>query len=823
MRGLVPLSTVSMDGIELIPIWLNSQYDRGLVATDLSKGILRHALASNTTQSLELACRILYHCTAIHWVSEDLKEDDRTKPVTVVEDHWLKDLLTKHVPAFGGKTGQAASAIFVERLREIFDPERTRGTSYWSRPAIEEHEQNHSWEGPENRLVEGLRDILLHWIDHDLQPAHDFVLALLSDDTEIIRRIAIHTLNHRWQVLNDIDLIVVSAELFHSDHLHELYELLSAHFMEMSDDQKSATLESIRHLPTPIDGEDQEKWLKRDQRNWLSSIVDREYAPADEWHTELNSYPDIGRLPPHPSFHSYMESWSGPGPSKYTVQQLLGFAKNGNLIDMLNEFEEVDSWRGPTTRVLVDELTEAVKNHPQVFLRIMSEFVIAKRPYQYGLINGFKQLWDSAKDGTTTISNWDEAWEKLIRFFEQVINADQYWQEIAITDHNLTPNRDWIAPVIVELLRAGTREYSHSYPEALLSRAWQLINTLLEKIHPEIDADEDAMHHAINSAKGKTIEALFSHALRTCRVSDKASNQHTDVWESMRPTFESELNKCKDSNFEFSTLAGSYSVNLEYMNQEWLQANFEHIFSAQYPVNCTCALNGLAYAPVSGSVYGLLVDTGVLDRSLRMELKGRHTRENLIQRIAVAYLWQEETLDGPRFDYFFEANRLDDLEDASDFFWSVSNQDLDQVQINQILTFWDHSITWSQTLDEPPVKLLSSLGKLSCYLETIDDNTLNLLLTVAPYVHVGHDADRFIEELDRLADTYPGEVSPVLGEVLKTYKPHFDYQDRLKSLIRKIANHGVDEKIAAIAYVDKLIALRISGMRELLEELSENN
>ena len=52
--------------------------------------------------------------------------------------------------------------------------------------------------------------------------------------------------------------------------------------------------------------------------------------------------------------------------------------------------------------------------------------------------------------------------------------------------------------------------------------------------------------------------------------------------------------------------------------------------------------------------------------------------------------------------------------------------------------------------------------------------------------------------------------------------PGYDYQDRLKSLIEKIAKHSPQGKIKAIQYVDKLASKSLPGMRELYDELSSN-
>ncbi len=792
-----------------------SKFDRGMVGNALDKGALRKFLESASSDDWSKACLILRYCTAIRWIDERELGENRKKPVTVVDDFWLKELIEHHASTLGTKAGRVASGIFLERIREVFHEGNRDHASWLWRPAIEEHTQNQSWNGPENRFVEGLRDVLLSWVDHDIDAARPFIEILLRDEAEIVRRIGIHVLGQRWTPLRGLYPAVLSAQLFDSGHVHELYGLLRAHFGDFTEPEKAATIDAIRQLPRPLRGEEPDRLLKYRQRNWLSAVAGKRYEPAERWFGQLMADQALGTLSEHPDFHSYMESWSGPGPTPYRVQELLAFAEDGSLVERLNAFQQTDSWRGPTTRALVDTLEEALMLTPQAFLPIISAFLHAKRPFQYGFINGFKRAWEVPPDKQPEI-DWDRTWNSLVGFFEQLIGNPDFWAEKTVADRGLTPNRDWIPPVIADLLRAGTRNDEKVYSPDLLLRTWSLIGILLAHAEAVDEPRDDAMTQAINSSKGKVIEALFSHALRTCRLSDRASGGHAATWAEMKPVFDQEVAQCKDANFEFSTLAANYIANLDYIDRDWLRANLESIFPREFLTNFHCALEGLAYAQATRPVYALLAESEVLDLALRQEAKGRHAREKLVERIALAFLWGDEELDGLRFSYLFESGRIEDLEQATGFFWSVNNQNLSPAQVERILSFWARCVVWSRDAAEPRAKLLSKLGRLSCYIKSVDDRELEWLLAVAPYVHVGYNADDFIEELDRLADISPAKVSAVLGKVLETFVPTFDFQDKLKSLLTKLAGHGC--KAEAIFYADRL--RNLSGMAQLFMQLT---
>lgn len=812
--GLVPTSTVKFDDLELIPAWLASRYDRGLVASALDKGILKKLLTSDVPDDWRKACVVVRHCTVLQWVDEEGFEEKRQKPITVVDDYWLKKLIDHHAASLGEKSGKDAADIFLEPLLKVFGGQGRKLPSWLHRPAIEEHPQNHSWNGPYNRFVEGLRDALITWVDHDCQTARPFIRELFADEDEIVRRIVIFVLNQRWEPLQDLYNAVLGAQLFDSDHIHELYRLLRERFHEFTDEQKEATVEAIRQIPQPSTKDDPERRLRRTQRNWLSAIAGKGYEPADTWFHALNADEELGLLQDHPDFHSYMESWSGPGPSPFSVNELITFASDGTIVEQLNNFQQTDSWRGPTRRALVDTLEEAVVRDPQVFLDLLPGFQQADRPYQYGIINGFKRLWEAPEHEQVPV-DWEQAWNALIEFFESLSGDAEFWAETVVEDQDLTPARDWIPPIIAETLRSGTRNDDKAYPQGLLPRGWAIIGQLLDKLEQVYESDKDAMHQAINSSRGKVIEAMFGHALRECRISDRTLGEHGTVWDRMRSTFDRELSMCTGGNYEFSTLIASYIANIDYMSHEWLNSNVQNIFPERYLENTMCALEGLAYAPATRPIYAMLLEHGVLDRALRLDFKGRYSREKLIERISLAHLWGDEELDSPRFSSLFDSDKEDNLEKSSGFFWSVHNQNLTDLQIERILCFWDKCIDWSASKSEVPAKLLSSLCRLSCYISKVTDREKNLLLAVAPYVHSNHNTMKFIEDLDRLADGYPAEISEVLHAVLDSHKPVYDYQDRLQSLLIKFNANGLHGK--ALGFAERLRYL--PGIQELFDQL----
>lgn len=816
--GLVPPSAVSLDDIDLMPLWFQARFSQSRVGAELAHGLLERFVSSDLPEDWTKACRILYHCTALIWKDEKQFRGAGKTAITAVDDHWLKILINSNAVDLGAKAGQAAADIFLPRLRELFVHDMNVHMTYLSRPAIEDHEQNHNFEGPVNRLVEGLRDVLLGWVDSDHTGARPFIDQLLHDESEIVRRIAIHIINSRFETLRASVSLLFTSSMFRSGHLHELYGLLKGHFAEFSEQEKEATLAAINSLPLPDRGEDSQRLLRHLQRRWLSAIAGHGFQAADIQFQELMSDPALGGLSPHPDFHTYMESRWGSGPTPHSVAELLAFAEAGTVVEKLNSFVQTDMWAGPSIRSLADAVIEAVTSAPKVFLDQLRSFLSAKREYQYAIIAGFKKVWD-AWDGTPSDFEWNYAWQKLIEFFENILTEEGFWTEPATDDGSLSPNRNWIPPIISEFLRAGTLQDKKAYDPALLPRTWAVTKILLQRSEAQHEPSAgNALNTAINTSKGKAIEALFDHALRWCRVTDSKTNSHIQIWCDMQPVFDAELAACANANFEFSALCGAYITNLHYLSADWLHENFPLIFPVEYPANCLSAIDGLAYAPATRPVYQLLVTAGIIEWALNREMTSSHARENLIQRMIVAYLWEQDTLDSPRFALLYDGHRVDDLVVACRYLWALRGESLAPEQVERVLRFWDRSVEWALIVEPRPITLLSALSLLTCYIHSISLRELRWLLAVAPHVAVGYNADVFVEELGRLVGVSPVEVGEVLVAVLKDYQPAFDFDDRLKNLVKRL---GIlpQTREHALRAADRL--RYIPGMIQLYAEIAE--
>jgi hypothetical protein len=228
-----------------------------------------------------------------------------------------------------------------------------------------------------------------------------------------------------------------------------------------------------------------------------------------------------------------------------------------------------------------------------------------------------------------------------------------------------------------------------------------------------------------------------------------------------------------------------------------------------------CALDGLAYANATLFIFKLLRDKGVLAWALEHDLRGQ-SREKIVERIVLAYIWGEETLETPLMQTVLSKGTIDDLNTAVAWLWGVSGEKLEDQQVERVLSLWAAITDRVDARGEAATELRSNMSRLATYIKVIGPRERRLLLSVAPFVQANYNGHEFVEALARLADVDIHVVGEALGEMIKGAPPTFDLDNKLKSLLRRLGAGGLRPQ--AIAYAEKLREY-IPGMPELYLEL----
>jgi len=106
---------------------------------------------------------------------------------------------------------------------------------------------------------------------------------------------------------------------------------------------------------------------------------------------------------------------------------------------------------------------------------------------------------------------------------------------------------------------------------------------------------------------------------------------------------------------------------------------------------------------------------------------------------------------------------------------------------------------------------------MATYIAEIGERERQLLRSVAPLVHVGHETYEFVADLLRLAPLEPATITDVLQMMVDAHVPEYDYQDRLSSLLKFLAENGQADRVIVIS--NKL--RHLEGAQQLYKNLTE--
>jgi hypothetical protein len=796
--GLVPLDLVTRDDIDLVAIWLDDKVNRSLViqAIDAEAGLLARLLASELPDDAKKAVALFDHCVRFRVI-----EDGATHKKMLKLDgdaYSINSLVTHRARTLGVRAEISAALSASERLRRAFATTSTH--EFYSsgyRPAVEEHEQNGEWHEAENATVGALRDVLLGWCEAGSLASREFVKRLLADGIEIQRRVALFIIGAVWNGFEVSDLC--SPAVFRTGHLHELYGLLKARFASLTPEQQETVVRAITASPYE-DGTDLAR--AQFQTSLLKAVVGSGFAPANSLLTDLQArFPGLRDSGSHWDFQTYTQTRIGPGQSPYSVKELVAFATEGTLRENVEAFKEADRWSGPTIEGLVDSIKEASRTKPGELAPWLEKFRDSSHVLLHPILSGLKSAWDESTAEQS--DEWDERWSCLFDCFDGLVARLEREPFDQPRPGFFLPNREWTISLVANFLLAATKSDGRVYPDIYLTRGWEILTGLL-KISARVERiADDPVHEAINRPAGHVIEAMFSHALRLVRKTDREGKNHEDAWSWIKVTFEEELTRCKGSNFEMSSLSGMYLGQLLYIDPRWTDSWMPALFPSDYPTNFFCALAGTAYTSRNHLVYELLVKHGVVDAALRRgDLPGRSTKESLLGRMAVAFASSSEDLTSSRFAALFTDGQVGDIQVIANVLASVAMGANREAYRDRLIEFWSRCIEWSKTREDVPERLLASLARFSRVLDCMDDATRRLVLTVAAHVNVGFEPHGFVDSLARFVDLDPDGVLEVLKVSVAAHPPTYDYEDKLKNLLRQLASKGKRSEV--IPLVDAL-------------------
>ncbi len=813
----IPIEKITSDDVELLEYWLKDSFDRMLVGTELGNHLLPRLLTSASAHAHGLAIGLVNALTVLSWNPRRWRKSEELEAALPVEAYHSRKIFSVHARAIGEKLEENGVNIFRDRLSKIFgNSDKAKYSTIW-RPAIEDHEQNKSRDDAGGILVSALRDALLGYVDRRAAAAADYVNELLASENVLFQRVAIHVAGIYNRQLSGLVKELVDPKYFVSHYQHEMYHLLQNCFSGFDEKDKKNVLSIIRSIaeqgkdpeqPKDIQGKQEAyTWLR-----WLSAIKGKGYQQADDLYTYNLAITKAE--PEHPDFSFYMEAgWVGEL-SPYSIEELLS-RDFGDLFNILKSFKEEGGWKKPSRRGLAQTLKEALKARPELFKGHLTELIALDFDYIYHLIEGYKELWKEKQ-----YDNWTE----LLEFCWVVLQSEGFWLKDATEQKGgMVASSSWIVGAISELIRAGTADDKTAFDPALLPIARKIIVHILEKQEGEYFTEErDAVSIAINSPRGKCIEALINYALRLCRLTYKSDKAHDELWiNNLQPVFDEQIHQVKNGNLEFVTLFANYLPNLLYLSRSWTMKQLPTIFEKENRLQWLCAMQGYTYVNrIFAEIYRFLNENSHFRDALNAQELEARCKDRIIQNIVIAYLQGDEKLEDKDgiIGWLVERWKLEELRELTWFVWTLRSGQRENTLV-KLIPLWTELSRRADPTSETGKRMLARLCMWSTFIDELNEQVMKLLLRAAPYADLEHNAYILVEELKRLVEQYPDQVAAVLICMLDGFAPTYQQED-IEHIISKLYENGGENRRKANIICDRYVEYGIGFPAEIRAKYS---
>lgn len=706
----------------------------------------------------------------------------------VLGSYHLGEVLKASARKLGERCGEVAVEMLARRLTEYIGSVEDDRHSYVWRSAVEEHEQDAHKESSRDVLVDAVRDAALGATATGSSAAPVIAKSLLESPYPTLTRIGIYVCGEHYGTVGGAFWESAKASWFVGiPYWHELYWFISKGFSKFSAAHRAKFLEFVEQLAGDwSDTSRQEELDETHRRDLLHPAFGQGDAEVDAKYEALVQR--WGPVRDHPDFHTYSTGgWIGDR-SPITSDALVAMSGD-DLVSYLKSFApKVPSWDGPTYRGLASNLTAAVRASEDGFASRIMLFVDLARPYQHGLLRGLKERWSDDKR--------DIDWPTTLMLVQALVSSPTFRADlIAEQEEGWEPSVHWVVSDLADLVKAASGTKRHMPPEGY-SLWLQILRQVLEASPADNEQSSDAVSHAINSPRGRTLEAFIHLALAMRRKEAAEDSASNETWSAVGPVLEAELATSETGlNADFAAMCGLYCANLHYLNADWTVSNFNRLFSSTNEAAWNCAAQGFAYqSHLYAWLYERLVEGGHLRKMVFSQGLPDRVADRALQFLGLAYLEGMESLDGGGvLSEIVVGLKVKELAELSWFFWTLRGRPEPTAHGSRVLTFWTKVAERIRGTGVVLPELQSALSQLAAFVHELTPAAFEALLDAAPHAQVRHLGYMLVENLARLASQYPKEVASVFRAAMSGFLPDFRVEDVTGCVIRLAEAGEVEE------------------------------
>lgn len=795
----LPNNKISMEIIELIPIWLNSKFDTMLPGSQIAIKLLPKFLTGDPND-IKKAEKIIGYITLVKTLptsiekKKDLEKDKKIK--LAIDFYILKEVFEKYSEDIGKKCSEKVIEDLIIKIKKIIQSEKQGTYSSF-------HEKLKFLDEPLDMLTFILKNIL----DAKAKSNKKTTLEILKKLFDIKKylyfpKMALFIIGNNldkyeeyfWKVLNeDIENSVFKNSSPFGDELkHVLMNLKKIDIEKikilLGKIENSAKLEDFR--------ENKELYLNIYKQKFYKALSrDQYFKGAYEKTKSLTGYeselrPTIGKV----------EISSGFGPSPLTKEKILQIT-NKELADFLFTFKPTNYWEGPSVLGLSNTLKEVVKEKPEKFIDDLNPFLETGYIYVYDIIWGIRDSWESKR-----MFDWGE----LFEFIKKYISTEDFWNDkFIIKDDEWKANHFWILGIVGDLIKKGTIKEEQFFSEEYFQKVQEIIFQIIDKML--LDKKEvlksqsernDYLTYALNSTFGKISEALFMLAYRIKKCEQKAKNKQPVSWEINIKNKYKELfdNEIIESYIWFGRyLAIFYSL----LDKKWTEQQIKQISYKKDQIWEAFMQGYLQSNNINGDLYRLM--RSHYEKAIEYKFKEEHSSERSVQHICLLYLQDIEKIEDENGLFRKIINKWNPFQIKEIIGWLWMQRDSIMKPINEknkpeemvrkekmrelINDFWrwvyENKFKEKEQLNKEDKEILSKLSKLAVFIQKINCENYEWLKLTARYINVDFNTSFFLKYLDNLKDKDKDAgryVGKIFLKILKNSTPDYDEKD-IRSIV----------------------------------------
>ncbi|EOU3284465.1 hypothetical protein ACNVJQ_002286 [Vibrio harveyi] len=817
----IPSDLVSTSEVDIISYWLSDRFDSRLVSEEIG-GWVVDLLEMSNTHNNELLLKLFELLFDIS-SAESKISPEKSEPKLKIDDYTANSIVKKSAKKAGEHLGIEIVELFESKLKQALD---IAGNDQWSiiwRRAVEEHEQNSSRDDAESIMLKLFRDALLGYcIVNQKEAVNARLCQMLDSEYQIIQRVTIYIAGKSFDKLSREFRGKLLSEGFFSDlYRHEFWHFLKGNYINLTADEKKQVHDAISNLVYINEsGVIEEGPTAYRQSIWYSSIKeqDNEAQKLYEMCIEVT-----GKEPDHPDFSSYMSVGTVQHKSPIEINELIVLLKTPEeLVKFLNEYKSKGNLHEPGIEGLVKTFGELVTIECNSILSHAENLIKLKPYYLHELFSVYSRLWEANKK-----LDWDSRWNEILAFSEQLLVTDSFWNaDSSASEGSFIGNVQWVVGTLSRLIESGCKFDTHAFGVDKSSRARCVLELILERQSGEdFNLESDAVSIAINSPRGRCLEAYVNLALYECRNSNGEAAKHSDIWDTYEPIFTRELDKPDSVNeYEFAAIVGIYFPNFIYLSEEWTHKNLDKIFDCSDLQRWLCVIQGYSYVShLRTEIYALFRKHDYFELILDSKYLKDETKSRYIEFACVAYIQELEKVDKQEglFALLIKRANYSELETIVWFFWTQrDNQGINLREI--VLSLYPSFVALINPSTNEGKHFASRLALWSEFIDEIDKQSKNWLMCIAPYAGYDYNADTLIDNLARLSDKYPLDTYKIWKKMVS--RPCSIFSDKsVKNLFSNLINMGEDGERYAKDIADEYLKLgdsrQVSLYREVVKEI----